>query len=145
MLTLRLPSPPKTSSPPSKPRYYSQLFVRGFAVREENTMPYDSHQRAVEFSRWEPNPPDDRPNPSNPDPEKRDPVPGHPDPTMPPPEPRRDPPPEPQRVSFNLVTDGRSGGRMNHDTIIPSDGQIAYSRVIRHRARLTAQIDPAFP
>ena len=56
--------------------------------------------RAVEFSRWEPNPPDDRPNHSNPDPEKRDPVPGHPDPTM--------PPPEPQRGSLNLITEGQS-------------------------------------
>jgi hypothetical protein len=76
------------------PRTGLQLFVRGFTVREENTMPNGSHQSAVEFSRWEPNPPDERPNPSNPDPEKRDPVPGHPDPTMPPPEPRRDPPPD---------------------------------------------------
>jgi hypothetical protein len=78
-----------------------QLFVRRFT--EGNTMP-----GAVEFSRWEPNPPDDRPNPSNPDPEKRDPVPGHPDPTMLPPEPRQDPPPEPQRGSLNLITDGQS-------------------------------------
>ena len=72
-----------------------QLFVRRFTLREGNTM-----QRAVEFSRWEPNPPDDRPNHSNPDPEKRDPVPGHPDPTM--------PPPEPQRGSLNLITEGQS-------------------------------------
>jgi hypothetical protein len=64
--------------------------------------------RAVEFSRWEPNPPDDRPNHSNPDPEKRDPVPGHPDPTMPPPEPRQDPTPEPQRGSLDLITERQS-------------------------------------
>jgi hypothetical protein len=50
----------------------------------------------MNYSRWEPNPPDDRPNPSVPDPDKRDPIPGYPDPTMPPPEPQRDPSPDPK-------------------------------------------------
>jgi hypothetical protein len=50
----------------------------------------------MNYSRWEPNPPDDQPNPSVPDPDKRDPIPGYPDPTMPPPEPQRDPSPDPK-------------------------------------------------
>jgi hypothetical protein len=52
----------------------------------------------MNYSRWEPNPPDDRPNPSVPDPDKRDPIPGYPEPTMPPPEPRRDPSPDQSRA-----------------------------------------------
>jgi hypothetical protein len=102
ILELKLDSK-RTPEQPSTTMSRLQLFVRRFTLREGNTMP-----RAVEFSRWEPNPPDDRPNHSNPDPEKRDPVPGHPDPTMPPPEPRQDPPPEPQRGSLNLTTEGQS-------------------------------------
>ena len=71
-------------------------------------MSHNQHQRDAEFSRWEPNPPDDWPNTSYPDPEKRDPVPGDPDPALPPPEPRRNP----------LPDHGRSvRGRMNHDAI----------------------------
>jgi hypothetical protein len=62
-------------------------------------MPYDQHQRDVESSRWEPNPPERWPNASNPDPERRDPVPGDPYPTMPPPEPRRNPSPDPDSQS----------------------------------------------
>jgi hypothetical protein len=62
----------------------------------------------MNYSRWEPDPPDDRPNPSVPDPDKRDPIPGYPDPTMPPPEPRRDPSPDPK--SGRAYLSGDSAG-----------------------------------
>ena len=57
----------------------------------------------MNYSKWEPNPPDDRPNPSVPDPDKPDPIPGYPDPTMPPPEPQRDPAPDPEEGRLHDV------------------------------------------
>ena len=60
----------------------------------------------MNYSRWEPNPPDNRPNPSVPDPDKRDPIPGYPDPTMPPPEPQHDPSHDPKgsRLASHFAT-----------------------------------------
>ena len=95
----------------------------------------------MNYSKWEPNPPDDRPNPSNPDPDKRDPMPGYPDPTMPPPEPQRDPSPDPRRPDQHVtprpsaIDDGKNAALQTEIT------QDAISRA----ERIMRQIDARWP
>jgi hypothetical protein len=66
----------------------------------------------MNYSRWEPNPPDER-----------DPMPGYPDPTMPPPEPQRDPSPDPnggRRALYSSRSNGFPSGPTCTSDFCPS-------------------------